>query len=50
MKVFTARVMNNPSEEAVEAFHKRLAQILLNDIGIKKCEAVLKEYSKEKRA
>ncbi|WP_185966663.1 hypothetical protein [Clostridium sp. HBUAS56017] len=50
MKVFTAKVMNNPSSEAVKAFHKRLAQILINDLGVKKCEVLVNEYSKEKEA
>lgn len=48
MKVIKAKVMNNPSEEAIDQFHKRLAKILVNDIGIEKCEAVIKEYKKNK--
>lgn len=47
MKVFTVKVMNEPGSDAVEAFHKRLAQIALDKLGADVCRKII-ECAKEK--
>lgn len=47
MKVFTVKAMNEPGYDAVEAFHRRLAQIALDKLGADVCKRIL-DVTKEK--
>lgn len=47
MRVFTVKAMNEPGHDAVEAFHRRLAQIALDRLGTDVCKRIL-EVTKEK--
>lgn len=49
MKVFTVKVMNTPCEDAVKAFHERLAKVVFDNLGSKVCEQII-EGAKEKMA
>lgn len=48
MKVFTVKNMNEPSKYTVEAFNRRLAQILFNQLGYETCKQIV-DYSNEEK-